>query len=131
MIVDLTDKTESGWFDLEGGGRLHLRLLDITDIRDMRKACLKTVPEYPKIEGKYQRFEGQEFDGDLWNEMLWDRTIMGWEGIFDRNEKPIPVTKENKALLMMRVSEFVRAYEEGMKALKAADEERAGAAEKN
>ena len=131
MIVDLNEKTESGWFDLEGGGRVHLRLLDITDIRDMRKACLKTVPEYPKIEGKYQRFEGQEFDGDLWNEMLWDRTIMGWEGIFDRNEKPIPVTKENKALLMMRVSEFVRAYEEGIKALKAADEERAGAAEKN
>ncbi len=131
MIVDLTDKTESGWFDLEGGGRLHLRLLDITDIRDMRKACLKTVPEYPKIEGKYQRFEGQEFDGDLWNEMLWDRTIMGWEGIFDRNEKPIPVTKENKALLMMRVSEFVRVYEEGIKALKAAEEVRAEAAEKN
>ena len=131
MIVDLTDKTESGWFDLGGGGRLQLRLLDITDIRDMRKACLKTVPEYPKIEGKYQRFEGQEFDGDLWNEMLWDRTIMGWEGIFDRNEKPIPVTKENKALLMMRVSEFVRVYEEGIKALKAAEEVRAEAAEKN
>lgn len=131
MIVDLTDKTESGWFDLEGGGRVQLRLLDITDIRDMRKACLKTVPEYPKIDGKYQRFEGQEFDGDLWNEMLWDRTIIGWEGIFDRNEKPIPVTKENKALLMMRAPEFVRVYEEGIKALKAAEEVRAEAAEKN
>ena len=131
MIVDLNEKTESGWFDLEGGGRVHLRLLDITDIRDMRKACLKTVPEYPKIDGKYQRFEGQEFDGDLWNEMLWDRTIIGWEGIFDRDERPIPVTKEHKVLLMMRVPEFVRVYEEGIKALKAAEEVRAEAAEKN
>ena len=131
MIVDLDEKTESGWFDLEGGGRVHLRLLDITDIRDMRKACLKTVPEYPKLDGKYQRFEGQEFDGDLWNEMLWDRTIIGWEGIFDRDERPIPVTKEHKVLLMMRVSEFVRAYEEGIKALKAADEARVEASEKN
>lgn len=131
MIVDLTDKTESGWFDLGGGGRLQLRLLDIDDLKAMRKACIRTVPEYPKIDGKYQRFEGREFNGDLWEEMLWDRTIMGWESIFDRNEQAIPVTKENKALLMTRVPEFVRAYEEGMKALKAADEERAGAAEKN
>jgi len=131
MIVDLNEKTESGWFDLEGGGRVHLRLLDITDIRDMRKTCLKTVPEYPKLDGKYQRFEGQEFDNDLWNEMLWDRTIIGWEGIFDRDERPIPVTKEHKVLLMMRVSEFVRVYEEGIKALKAAEEVRAEAAEKN
>lgn len=131
MIVDLNEKTESGWFDLEGGGRVHLRLLDITDIRDMRKACLKTVPEYPKLDGKYQRFEGQEFDNDLWNEMLWDRTIIGWEGIFDRDELPIPVTKEHKVLLMMRVSEFVKVYEEGIKALKAAEEARAEAAEKN
>jgi hypothetical protein len=131
MIVDLNEKTESGWFDLEGGGRVHLRLLDITDIRDMRKACLKTVPEYPKLDGKYQRFEGQEFDNDLWNEMLWDRTIIGWEGIFDRDERPIPVTKEHKVLLMMRVSEFVKVYEEGIKALKAAEEARAEAAEKN
>ena len=131
MIVDLNEKTESGWFDLEGGGRVHLRLLDITDIRDMRKACLKTVPEYPKLDGKYQRFEGQEFDNDLWNEMLWDRTIIGWEGIFDRDERPIPVTKERKVLLMMRVSEFVKVYEEGIKALKAAEEARAEAAEKN
>jgi hypothetical protein len=131
MIVDLNEKTESGWFDLEGGGRVHLRLLDITDIRDMRKACLKTVPEYPKLDGKYQRFEGQEFDNDLWNEMLWDRTIIGWEGIFDRDERPIPVTKERKVLLMMRASEFVKVYEEGIKALKAAEEARAEAAEKN
>lgn len=133
MIIDLDEKDECGTFELAGGGKVHLRLLTIDDLKVMRKACLKTVPEYPLLDGKYQRFEGQTFDGDLFDEMKWDRVITGWDDLFDRNKKPIPVIKENKILLMSpgKAPEFVRAVEEGLKTLKDADAEKFRAAEKN
>lgn len=131
MIVDLEEKTECGWFDLEGGGRLQLRLLSIDDIREMRKQCVKTIPEYPKIDGEYRRFEGTEFNTDLWREIMWDKTIMSWEQVFDKNEIPIPVTRENKVLLMTRVAKFNKAYEDGLKALKESDAKKAATLEKN
>ena len=131
MIVDLEEREEKATFDLKGGGKLHLRLLSADDIKSMRKACMKKVVEYPLLDGKYQRFEDQDFDGDLWQEMLSDLTIIGWDDLFDRNEKAIPVTKENKLLLMTRVPEFTEAYMAGMKVLKDAESARQGQSEKN
>lgn len=131
MIVDLEEREEKATFDLKGGGKLHLRLLSADDIKAMRKACMKKVVEYPLLDGKYQRFENQDFDSDLWQEMLFDLTITGWDDLFDRNEKAIPVTKENKLLLMTRVPEFTEAYMAGMKALKDAESARQGQSEKN
>lgn len=131
MIVDLTEKEEAGTFDLKGGGKVHLRLLNAKDLKAMRKACVKVVAEYPLIEGKHQRFEAQQVDSDLWDTMLHDRTITGWDGLFDKNEKPIPVTPENKVLLMEREPVFREAVEAGLKALKEAETERVQAAEKN
>ena len=121
MVVDLGQKTESGRFDLKGGGWVELRLLSLQDIKDMRDACIKTVPEYVLLEGNYQRFERTEINNDLWDEMRWDRSIVAYGDIFDKNEKPVPCTKEMKVLLMTKVTEFIQAYTEGMKALKDAD----------
>ena len=136
MIVDLEEKEESGWFDLGDGGRLHLRLLSADDLKEMRKACFSVKAEYPLLktaDGKevYQRFEAQEFDADLFDEMKWDRIVIGWEKILDRNEKPIPVTKENKILLMQRVPKFAKAVDDGLLALKDAEKARTEQAEKN
>lgn len=129
MIVDLEEKTEEGWFDLRDGGRVHLRLMSSTDVKEMRKACFTTVAEYPLLEdeaGKasYKRFEARRFDEDLWEEMRWDRCVLGWENVFDRNMTPVPVTKENKYLLMSKVPEFIKSVEDGMKALKDAEQAR-------
>lgn len=136
MIVDLEEKTEDGWFDLRDGGRVHLRLMSSDDVREMRKACFATVTEYPLLEGddgvkRHQRFEGKRFDEDLWDEMRWDLCIIGWENICDRNQAPVPVSKENKVLLMSRVPEFFMAVEEGMKALKEAEKAKSEDARKN
>lgn len=131
MIVDLTDKEEKGRFDLKDGGWIELRLLSVQDIKDMRDACIKTVAEYPMLDGKYQRFERMEFNSDLWDEIRYDRSIVAWGDIFDKNEKPIPCTKEMKVLLMTRVPEFIEAYDEGMKALKDAENTKAEEQEKN
>ena len=124
MIVDLEEKTECGSFELKGGGKVHLRLLTGTDIKEMRKACLSNIVEYPLLDGKYQRFEGTKFDEELWESMKWDRGITGWDNLFDCNKKAIPVTPENKALLMERVMEFRLAVENGLKALKEAEAEK-------
>jgi len=135
MIVDLEEKTESGSFEIKGGGKVHLRLLSSADIRDMKKASLTDVVEYPLLgEGDkktYHRFESQKFDSDVFNKMIWDRGITGWDGISDKNKNPIPVTAENKELLMLRSQDFREAVEKGQAALKKAEEERAEAEIKN
>lgn len=131
MIVDLAEKTESGTFELKGGGKVHLRLLTGEDLKAMRKACLSTAVEYPLLDGKYQRFETEKFDAELFRQMGWDRNIVGWDDLYDRNEKPIPVTPENKALLMERVPEFKEAVENGNKALRDREKAETEAAEKN
>jgi hypothetical protein len=125
MIVDLEEKTESGVFDIKGGGKVHVRLLTSNDFKAIRKACVTKVVEYPLLgegaEKKYQRFESEKFDAELFNAMSWDLGITGWENIFDRNEKPIPVTKENKTLLMVLCPEFREAVDNGFAALKEAE----------
>jgi hypothetical protein len=131
MIVDLEDKEEKGSFELKGGGKVHLRLLSGADLKAMRKACMTVSVEYPLLEGKYQRFEAPKFDGELFDSMKWDRVITGWDLLFDRNEKQIPVTPENKVLLMERVLEFAEAVNEGLKSLKEAEKTRTEQAEKN
>jgi hypothetical protein len=131
MIVDLEEKEESGTFELEGGGKVSLRLLSGVDLKAMRKACMTTAVEYPLLDGKYQRFEAPKFNGELFEEMKWDRAITGWEALFDRNKKPIPVTPENKVLLMEKAEEFAAAVNAGLASLKEAEKVRTEQAEKN
>ncbi len=135
MIVDLEDKEESGSFELKGGGKVHLRLMSRKDIKEIRDATTTVVSEYPLLgegkDAKYQRFEAEKVDVELLMEMRLDRNITGWDGLFDRNEKPIPVTKENKVLLMVMVPEFREAVDDGLAALKKAEMDRAEQLEKN
>lgn len=131
MIVDLEDKEEAGSFEIKGGGKVHLRLLGSKDLKEMKAACFTNVVEYPLLDGKYQRFEARKFDEDLWEEMRWDKGIIGWDSIFDRNGQAIPVTKENKLLLIQKVTDFRDAVEAGFKLLREADKQKAEGQEKN
>ncbi|MHB8110495.1 MAG: hypothetical protein ACYDHW_10745 [Syntrophorhabdaceae bacterium] len=142
MVIDIEDKAvETGAFELPGGGKLFLRLLDAKDFKEIRTASLTVKPEYPYLPdvkdgqiqptGRYHRFEGTDFNNDLFNEMMWDRSITGWSDLFDRNNKEIPCTTDNKVLLMTRSKEFAEKYEEGMKALKEAEEAKKEAEVKN
>ena len=136
-IVDLEERTETGTFELVGGGKVHLRLLTGTDLREMRAACVKKVVEYPLLTdpatGKqhHQRFEVEEFDGEKFQRMGWDRNITGYDDLLDKNEQPIPVSTENKVLLMELVPEFAAAVASGLKILKEAEKARTEQAEKN
>lgn len=130
MNVDLTEKEEKGSFDLKGGGKVHLRLRNEADEKEIRKACVTTVVDYPFLDGKYQRFENEKTDTDLFLLMCWDKNIVGWDGILE-DKKPVPVTKENKVALMKRSEDFREAVQNGLKALQEASKVRAEAAEKN
>lgn len=128
---DISGKTEQGWFDVEGGGRVEFRLLSADELKEITKACVKKGVEYPRLDGQFRRFETVDIDNDLFNEMIWDRSIVGWEGLFDAQEREIPVTRENKCLLMTRIQAFADLHERAMKTLKEATDERAEASEKN
>jgi len=135
MEVSLQKKeTESGWFDIKGGGRVHIRLLSADDITAMRKACFSTVAEYPLLDGEYRRFEAEKFDKDLWEDMTNDLSIIGWDVMVNAETKePIAVTLDNKKLLMFPgvCPAFVEAVRKGRKALQKTSTEKVKAAEKN
>ena len=131
MIVDLEDKEFSGWFNIKGGGRVNLRLRNEQDEKDIRAACISTIVEYPLLDGKYERFESEKTDIELYVTMSWDRNIKSWEGIFDKKKRAIPVNAENKALLMKRYPPFREAVEAGSKARKADESKKSAVAEKN
>jgi len=137
MIVDLEEKEVAGTFELKGGGKVHLRLRNEKDEKEIRAVCVSEVTEYPLLKdpvtGKedYRPFTHEKTDTDRRLEMSWDRNITGWDDLFDKNEKPIPVTKGNKVLLMTRVPEFLQAVMDGIKALMEKEKAKAKAAEKN
>ena len=140
MNVDLQDKEERGSFDLKGGGKVHLRLRGETDEKEIRAACMTTVVEYPYLldvvngetqtTGKYVRFESEKTDMDLFLSMCWDKNIIGWDGVLE-DKKPVPVTPENKVLLMRKSAAFREAVTNGLEALQTASKTRAEQAEKN
>lgn len=142
MIVDLTtQQQESGTFDLKEGGKVTLRLLSEKDMKELTEACVKKTPEYPYLpimkdgkptgECQYFRFERTEFNQELWNEMSWDRIIVGWEGVATADGQSIETTKENKIALMKKKQSFREDVDAGISALKEQSKTRQEEREKN
>jgi hypothetical protein len=131
-IYDVGEQT-GAWFDLPGGGRLKLRTIAPEDWREIRMATVtKGPPEYVKLDGKYRRFQEEIENKDLQMEMIWDRTILDWEGILDRNGNPIPCAYEWKVrLMLMAVPDFRDFYNEKISALVEAEAGAKAASEKN
>jgi hypothetical protein len=135
MTVFDFDKEDSGaWFDMDGGGRIHLKIITPADWIRIRKAStIKSDPVVKKVEGgRYQLFEREVFDEDLQREMVNDTMILDWEGLFDGKERPIPCTKENKLrLMMMRDSRFRDFVNDKMAVLEKLKQDQKEAEEKN
>ncbi len=104
IIWDLNDLNPGASFDMEGGGKVRLRVCAGEDFRNIRKQTLKKKVEYKNA----QRHSYEDIDEDLENKLLWDFCIVGWENFFDASGNPIPCTKENKVLLMGRSIKFSR-----------------------
>jgi hypothetical protein len=119
------------WFDMDGGGRVQLKTLGPGEWKAIRAKSVKTVAEYQKLDGKWERFEVEKKDDDLQNELFWDAAIVAWENLMDGKGQPIPCTAENKVLLMMTQPKFAQFVKECSDTLVADENARAAASEKN
>jgi len=125
------DEKTGAWFDMEGGGRVQLRVIDVDDWKAIRKQTVKKKVDFKKVEGTPGRFEFEEVNEDLQNELFWDHIILAWENFFDGKGNPIPCTKENKTLLMSKSIKFSRFVADAMTTLAASETTQAEQAEKN
>ena len=136
MKVKRNKETESGKFELPGGGHIHLRLLGMADIKELDAECISIEDQYPLLEdenGKkeFHHFAVERNDPDKRRRMTLDRTITGWDGITEEDGTPTPCTAENKEFLYLDDLEFATAYSEGIAALRQRSEKKAEALEKN
>jgi len=92
-MVELNPGT---WFDVEGGGRICLRICGSDKLREIRKQTVKKKIEY-KQGG---RFVYDEVNEDLQGRLIWEYCIVNWENFFDADGKPIPCNIDTKNALM-------------------------------
>lgn len=129
-VIDLED--DGGrTFEMDGGGKVKLRTMTADALKAIRKKSVKKRVDYRKVEGTPHRFEYEEVDEDLQNELFWDHVIMDWEGILDGKKKPIPCTKEFKVMLMQRSLKFSKFIADSLKVLSDDEAKAAEASEKN
>jgi hypothetical protein len=105
-IIDLDEGT-ANWFEMAGGGRVHLRTLSVAEFREIQKKTVKKRVDYKRVDGVPGRFEYEDVNQDLQNELYWDAVIVDWENLTDGKGKEIPCTRENKVLLMSKSKKFL------------------------
>jgi len=129
-ILNLEEKKGS-FFEMDGGGRVELRTLSYDALKKINKETTRKRVDFKKVEGTPGRFEYEEVNEELQNELFWDYCIMSWENLFDLKEKEIPCTKENKILLMTRSAQFAKFISDSLETLGKDEANQAEAFEKN
>jgi hypothetical protein len=129
-VIDLDEKVAK-WFEMEGGGRVQLQSVSADAFKAIQKQTVKKKVDFKKVDGTPGRFEFEEVNTELQNELFWDAVIIGWENLSDKNGKDIPCTKENKVLLMTRSAKFAKFVADGLKVLGEDETKAAEQAEKN
>ncbi len=130
-IIDISDEKAGSWFDMEGGGRVQIRFMTVDALKIIRKQTVKKRVEYKRVEGRAERFDVEEINDELQNELFWDYVIMAWENLFDAKENPIPCIREYKLLLMMRSAKFVKFITDALRTLSDDETAQVEAIEKN
>ncbi len=115
-VIDVGEITAK-FFEMEGGGRVQLKIVSAGEFKEIRKQTVKKRVDFKKVDGIPGRFPFEEIDEDLQNELFWDAVIVSWENFSDKNGKPIPCTKENKVLLMNRSAKFSKFVADSLKIL--------------
>jgi hypothetical protein len=131
MTVLEIEEKPGVWFEMEGGGRVQLRTLNADGWKAIRKQTVNKKVEFKRVGGKAERFEFEEVNDDLQNELFWDHIIMTWENFIDGQGKEIPCTKENKLLLMTRSAKFSKFVADSLKMLSDSEAATAEQTEKN
>lgn len=123
------DEVSAKWFEAEDGGRLQLRIPTMADWKRIRKQTIHKKVEFKKVEGTPGRFEFEEVNEELQNELFWDSAIVNFENYTDKGVL-IPCTKENKARIMTN-TKFAKFFSESYKTLIEDEASRVELSEKN
>jgi hypothetical protein len=123
------EEVNAKWFEAEDGGRLQLRIPTMADWKKIRKQTVRKKVEFKKVDGTPGRFEFEEVNEELQNELFWDIAIVNFEN-FTNKGTLIPCTKENKILLMTN-SKFAKFFSDSFKMLTEDEVRQAEISEKN
>lgn len=97
MRFDMDNLNPGVWFDMPEEGRICLKVVSVSDAEEINKKCfIKKLVEYK--DGK--RYETELTDTDKASNMTYDKIIVDWEGLYDKNGTEIKCTPENKIKLM-------------------------------
>ena len=129
-VINLEERI-STWFEMDGGGRVELRTLSYDALKKINKQSTRKKVDFKKVEGTPGRFEYEEVNEELQNELFWDHCILAWENLYDSKEVEIPCTKENKVLLMTKSAQFAKFISDSLETLNKDESAQAEAAEKN
>ncbi len=125
------EQNTNAWFEMDGGGQVHLQTLTSNDFKGIKRQTTKKQTEFRRLDGKAERFEFDVINEDLQNELVWDLIILGWKDICDSNGKPIECTRANKIMLMNTAPKFSKFIMERLEKLKEEDARRIEETEKN
>ena len=131
MTTFYLEEPQGVFFDMDDGGRVQLRTMTADGWKAIRKQTVKKKVDFKKVDGTPGRFEYEDINEDLQNELFWDHVIIAWENFFDGKGLEIPCTKENKALLMLRSAKFAKFVGDSLKTLADNEAEQAERSEKN
>ena len=129
-VINLEERI-STWFEMDGGGRVELRTLSYDALKKINKQSTRKKVDFKKVEGTPGRFEYEEVNEELQNELFWDHCILAWENLYDSKEVEIPCTKENKVLLMTKSAQFAKFISDSLETLNKDEAAQAETAEKN
>lgn len=125
------EQDTNAWFEIDGGGQVHLQILSQEIIKEIRSQVVKKKIDFRRIDGKAERIVYDDINEDLQNELFWDRIILGWKDLYDSNGIPIECTRQNKVLLMNKSQKFLNFIMENLGKLKDLDTQRIEDIEKN
>ena len=131
MTVINLEERKSTWFEMDGGGRVELRTLSYDALKTINKQSTRKRVDFKKVEGTPGRFEYEEVNEELQNELFWDHCILSWKYLFDSKEVEIPCTKENKVLLMTKSAQFAKFISDSLETLNEDEVVQSEVAEKN
>lgn len=125
------EQNTNAWFEMDGGGQIHLQTLSSDDVKEIRKKTVKKQVEYKRVEGKAERFEYEDINRDLQNELIWDTMIVEWKDIFDSRGVPIECTTANKIMMITTCEKFLNFFTESSETLRESYKKRIEEEEKN
>ncbi len=115
-VIDINE-IPAKFFEMEGGGRVQLKIVSAGEFKEIRKQTVKKRVDFKKVDGVPGRFPFEEVDEDLQNELFWDAVIVSWENFSNKKGDPIPCTTGNKILLMTRSNKFSKFVVDSLKTL--------------